>query len=210
MYKKHLRKEFLQKRLLLSKKTIEKYSIEIKSKLFKLLNFDKVKTIHIYLPFETKNEINTFYIINKIIEKYPNISIIIPKMDFKSKIIINYYYQSNLLKKNKIAILEPRDNLSEHFIFPKDKLIDIFIIPLLISDKKGNRVGYGKGYYDKLLANYPKSIKIGLSLFEPINQINDINKYDIKMDYVILPDNFYCYKTNCTNKIICKKQHNIQ
>ena len=99
MYKKHLRKEFLQKRLLLSKKTIEKYSIKIKSKLFKLLNFNKVKTIHIYLPFETKNEINTFYIINKIIEKYPNISIIIPKMDFKSKIIINYYYQSNLLKK---------------------------------------------------------------------------------------------------------------
>ena len=98
------------------------------------------------------------------------------------------------LIKNKIGILEPRDNLSEYLIFPKDKLIDIFIIPLLISDKKGNRVGYGKGYYDKLLANYPKSIKIGLSLFEPINQINDINKYDIKMEYLILPDNFYCYK----------------
>ena len=65
-------------------------------------------------------------------------------------------------------------------------------IPLLCFDNFGNRVGYGGGYYDKLLSKCKKNtVKIGLSFFQPVKKINDINSNDVKMDYCICPNKVY-------------------
>ena len=75
-------------------------------------------------------------------------------------------------------------------MFPAE--IDLVIVPLLCFDKKGNRVGYGKGYYDRFLKQCRKDcIKIGFSYFDPIDQVEDINKFDVKLDYGITPDAIY-------------------
>jgi 5-formyltetrahydrofolate cyclo-ligase len=72
------------------------------------------------------------------------------------------------------------------------KSIDISFVPLLIFDMKGNRVGYGKGYYDKFLAICRKDmIKIGFSYFEPIDEIEDVNTFDIPLNYCITPERIY-------------------
>jgi 5-formyltetrahydrofolate cyclo-ligase len=69
------------------------------------------------------------------------------------------------IKKNEYNIPEPVDGLE----VPAIK-IDVVFIPLLAYDKKGNRVGYGKGFYDKFLAECkPETIKIGLSFLNPKN-----------------------------------------
>lgn len=63
------------------------------------------------------------------------------------------------------------------------------LIPLLAFDKKGYRVGYGKGFYDRFLADCrPDVVKVGLSVFEPIDEIADLNEFDIKMDFCITPN----------------------
>jgi 5-formyltetrahydrofolate cyclo-ligase len=67
------------------------------------------------------------------------------------------------------------------------------IVPLLAFDKKGYRVGYGKGFYDRFLANI-ETQKVGLSFFEPIEEINDVHLNDIRLDQCITPNGIINFK----------------
>jgi 5-formyltetrahydrofolate cyclo-ligase len=70
--------------------------------------------------------------------------------------------------------------------------IDVVFVPLLAYDTLGNRVGYGKGFYDTFLSECkPDVLKIGLSFFEPENIIEDLNQNDIKLDICINPSHIY-------------------
>ena len=66
-----------------------------------------------------------------------------------------------ILKENKYGIPEPINGIQIN-----SDIIDVVFVPLLAYDSKGNRVGYGKGFYDRFLENLgSKTIKIGLSFF---------------------------------------------
>ena len=76
--------------------------------------------------------------------------------------------------------------------------IDLIIIPLLAFDTKGNRVGYGKGFYDRFLQGCrPDTLKLGVCLDEPVQRIDDVETHDIPLDLCISPigihlfDGFY-------------------
>ncbi|HTG57240.1 MAG TPA: 5-formyltetrahydrofolate cyclo-ligase, partial [Niabella sp.] len=70
--------------------------------------------------------------------------------------------------------------------------IDLVILPLLCFDKLGYRVGYGKGFYDKFLEQVSDEvIKVGLSYYEPIDKIQDLNEFDVPLDYCITPERMY-------------------
>jgi len=85
--------------------------------------------------------------------------------------------------KNKWNILEPKYSNKTN-----NKDLEVVFIPLIICDFKGNRIGYGKGFYDKFLAKCSKSIlKIGLNFFEPILEEIINEKHDITLDYLVTP-----------------------
>jgi 5-formyltetrahydrofolate cyclo-ligase len=72
---------------------------------------------------------------------------------------------------------------------------DIILIPLLAFDKKGQRVGYGKGFYDRYLALCrPGCLKIGISLFEPVDLIEEVESHDIPLDIAICPAKLYDFR----------------
>ena len=72
-------------------------------------------------------------------------------------------------------------------MFPEE--LDLIFVPLLAYDKKGHRVGYGKGYYDRFLKECKDDcIKIGFSFFEPEDSIEGVNRHDVKLDYCITPE----------------------
>ena len=72
---------------------------------------------------------------------------------------------------------------------------DLILIPLLAFDKKGHRVGYGKGFYDRYLALCrPDCLKIGISLFEPVELIEDVESYDIPLDLAVCPSQIYDFR----------------
>jgi 5-formyltetrahydrofolate cyclo-ligase len=92
-------------------------------------------------------------------------------------------------KKNKYNILEPLYGLE----VPVAK-IDVIFVPLLAFDIKGNRVGYGKGFYDKFLAKCkPETVKIGLSFFEAEEKIEDVSENDIQLNYCVTPNNIFTF-----------------
>ena len=88
---------------------------------------------------------------------------------------------------NQWGIPEPIDGIPI-----ADEKIDVVFVPLLAYDIFGNRVGYGKGFYDHFLHSCkPEVIKIGLSFFEPEQQIDGIFSGDIALDYCITPKKVY-------------------
>ena len=84
------------------------------------------------------------------------------------------------LKINKYGIPEPE---KKDLVYP-----DILLIPLVAFDKKLNRLGYGGGYYDRLIAKLSKKKKIvtiGLAITVQKLDTFPINKYDQKLDYIV-------------------------
>jgi 5-formyltetrahydrofolate cyclo-ligase len=72
--------------------------------------------------------------------------------------------------------------------------IDMILVPLLAFDKKGYRVGYGKGFYDKYLADCRKNcIKAGFSYFDPVDEIADKGDFDVPLDLCITPQSVYVF-----------------
>jgi 5-formyltetrahydrofolate cyclo-ligase len=95
-----------------------------------------------------------------------------------------------LLSQILLHVLVPSDYKLEKF----DK-IDIILIPLLVFDKFGNRVGYGKGIYDRILNQLNNDcLKIGLSFFEVSKENIQVNFYDQSLDYCQTPEKLYKFK----------------
>jgi 5-formyltetrahydrofolate cyclo-ligase len=95
------------------------------------------------------------------------------------------------LTQNQWHILEPNFKLNYQLSIINYQLV---IIPLLAYDYSGNRVGYGKGYYDRFLAQCsPNTIKVGLSFFEPVQLVEDVNQHDVRLDYCVTPTKVWVF-----------------
>ena len=124
----------------------------------------------------------------KLLEK-KNYKISLPKIKRKNQMNFFEWSFDDPLSINKYGIPEP---ISKKIIYP-----DVLIIPLVAFDNELNRLGYGGGYYDRYLAKSFKKkriIKIGIAYsFQKVNKI-PINKYDIRLDYIITEEKFYKWK----------------
>jgi len=185
MTKSELRKTYKTLRNNLSENDIDEFSLAIANQLLKLPIWDYT-FYHIFLAIEELKEVNTDYILNILSGKDKNI--LISKSDFNTGEMIHFLLTDNtVIKKNHYNIPEPVDGIE----ISNDK-VNVVFIPLLAFDKTGNRVGYGKGFYDRFLANCkPETLKIGLSFFEAENEITDVFESDVKLDYCVTPEMVY-------------------
>ena len=188
MKKADLRVKYKALRNALSKDTVEDLSLDIANNLIKMPIWEH-SFYHLFLSIVEHKEINTEYILNILAGKDKNI--VISKSDFKTTTLINYLLtDSTVIKKNSWNIPEPVDGIPI-----ANSQIDVVFIPLLAFDENGNRVGYGKGFYDNFLANCkPETIKIGLSFFEAEAQIEDFYEGDITLDYCVTPLKVYQFQ----------------
>ena len=188
MKKEDLRREYKLKRSQLPSSEIKSCSEQIfhliKSH-FRLHN----KTIHIFLPIANFNEIHTASFIEFLFQLKCTVATSITHFNplGLTHCIID---KNTTYEKDKFGIPCPIERLAI-----AENKIDIVIIPLLAFDKKGARVGYGKGLYDRFLAECnPNCIKIGVSLFEPTPSISGVDKNDVSLDYCATPKKIYSFK----------------
>ena len=185
--KKELRSKYKVLRDKLSKKDIEISSLAIANQLLALPIWEK-SYFHIFLPITEQKEVDTELILHLLSGK--DKEIIISKADFDSRKMTHFLLTDNTkIKKNRYHIPEPVNGIE----IPSHK-IEVVFVPLLAYDKQGHRVGYGKGFYDNFLAECAtETIKIGLSIFEAEELIDDVYENDIKMDYCITPNKIYTF-----------------
>ena len=187
MNKKELRKKYKELRQFLSPEEIEDKSLAIANQLLRLDIWDKLY-FHLFLTIEEQKEINTEYILQILAGK--DKEIVISKCNFESLSMTHFLLTDNTkIKKNSYNVPEPVDGLEV-----PDTKIDVVFVPLLAYDKQGNRVGYGKGFYDNFLSKCkPETIKIGLSFFPPEEKIEDVSANDMKLDFCVTPDKVICF-----------------
>ena len=184
--KSELRNKYSFMRKSLSIKQIEESSLSISNKLFKIPIWDK-KFYHIFLTSKKKKELNTNFIQDILFKK--NKSVVVPKMIDKNSLEHVLLTEKTVIKENSFGILEP---FSQNDKIVEPNILDVVIIPLIIFDLNGNRVGYGKGYYDRFLKTCRKDIiKIGISFFEPVDSIIDVSKNDVSLDYAITSNSIF-------------------
>ena len=193
MKKAEARKYYLQKRKAFSEKEIVEQSQKIADLFFENFDLSYFETIHIFLPILKQKEIDTFLIINKIQSDFKKVKIAIPRVIPESFEMESYLFTNkDDLLVNKWEILEPNPNAKNQI---RHAELSAVLIPLLIFDTQGNRVGYGKGFYDRFLAECQQDVlKIGLCFEKPLDIIEDVNELDIKLDFCIIPEKVYNFK----------------
>lgn len=187
MIKKELREIFRGKRNSISHTEKEKLDDLILIQ-FQKIPFHDLQMVHTFLSSEKLGEPDTSRILRYLRFCFPGIGIAAPKID-SDRLAMKHFLidKEEDIQQNNFGIDEPVSGVQ---IEPDE--IDLVIVPLLIFDRQGFRVGFGKGYYDRFLRECREDVlKVGISFFEPVNKISDTDKFDISLDYCCTPHNLY-------------------
>lgn len=189
--KKNIRKRVLAQRQSLSNQEFWALNEEL-LKQVSTIDWSKYKYVHLFLPIRENREIDTFELISFFRQHYPQLKIVVPRSDLENHTMqhILFDHEYTILKKNKYHIPEP-----VYGIAIAEQLIDVVLVPLLAVDSKGNRIGYGGGFYDRFLARCRADCqKIGLSLF-PIAETEFFSEeFDVRLNACITPKliHYFC------------------
>ena len=185
MLKSDARKELLAKRKNLTASECLKWD-DLLLIQFQKINFSNVHTVANFYPLESHNEPNSLLFTRYLKLMIPGIQMVYPVVNSVNA-TINFYNESEEILFNDWGIAEPA---STEMVEPSS--IDAVIVPLIGFDIRGQRIGYGKGFYDKYFENYPQHRpRIGVSYFEPLSNIQDTHEFDVPLTHCITPWNSY-------------------
>lgn len=181
MLKKELRAYYKNKRLTLSQDEVFLFSKQITERLLDFFPFEKGMRVHVFLPIEKLKEIQTSSLIKELWHR--GVDVFVPRV-VGDDIVSLPYTSDTALEVNYWGIHEPvisKNALAEpHF--------DVVVVPVLYVDKKGHRIGYGKGFYDRFFNIINKdAVKIGVNYFTPDENIDDADAWDVRLDYLVTP-----------------------
>ena len=184
MDKQALRKYYKQQRASLDETKVADLSLAIANEALKLPIWEHTN-YHIFLTIENKKEVDTSYLLH--ILQGRDKTIIVSKSNFETHTLQHILLQENTpIQISAYGIPEPINGIE----VPVTS-IDIVFVPLLAFDKKGHRIGYGKGFYDRFLQQCKlETIFIGLSFFEAKDEIPN-DALDIPLHYCITPTKVY-------------------
>ncbi len=178
--KSELRKRYKEKRAALSAKDVLDFSSAIFLQFQRNFSDVKMQNVHVFIPIEKLNEVKTELFIEYFLRQ--NIKVFAPRISGEQLEHIEIDAFTNF-EVNSWGISEPEGSAVDsktHF--------DAVIVPLLYCDAFGNRIGYGKGFYDRFFSEMnPDVIKIGVNFFLPNEKISDVSAHDIPLDYLVTP-----------------------
>ena len=179
--KQTLKSEISEKRKALSKEEIKGKSSKIKENLYSLEEFKKAKNILFYVSFN--DEVDTHEIIKELLANKEK-NIIVPYVVKNNPILqLSEIKNFNELEPKTWGILEPKDEFIRKFDIEN---VDLVIIPGIVFDQNGHRIGYGYGYYDRFLKKLDKNVvKIGFGFeFQIVDKIPE-EKHDVPVDIMV-------------------------
>ncbi|WP_066497579.1 5-formyltetrahydrofolate cyclo-ligase [Abyssisolibacter fermentans] len=175
-----IRIDMLKKRRNMTKEEVAFNSDRIKTMLTEMNIIKKSKTIMLYLSFG--NEVNTFSLLEWCIKN--NKKVVVPYCIEKEKKIIPSEIRNvdEDLTKSPLGFLQPKlDKLKEVPVLD----IDLVIVPGVVFDIKGNRIGFGGGYYDRFLNRALNATSIAVCHdYQLLGEVPK-DKYDVPMNQIV-------------------------
>jgi 5-formyltetrahydrofolate cyclo-ligase len=183
MLKADLRRLMLTRRRALPPAELATRSARVAARLF--ADFDLVNwgTVHVFLPLQRRQELNTWLIIRCLWAEWPATRVVVPVVEADGTLTHRLLTAATPLQESAWGIPEPIDS---PVISPAE--IDAVLLPLLAFDEQGQRVGYGKGFYDRFLLECPQARRIGLSLEPPVPRIEDVWPGDVLLHACVTPE----------------------
>lgn len=179
MDKQALRKTYLEKRKALSDADYSAANEQLLSLVQANRQMLGTGPIHIFLPIEKFREVDTWPIVHWLWEqRIPTMTSI---TDTEKGTLAHVWFDAQTsFVTNPWGIPEPVNAT------PANPLACTAVfVPLLVADRQGHRIGYGKGFYDQFLSSLPSYIvKIGLSALPLVDEIEGIEAHDVRMDRV--------------------------
>ncbi len=187
MTKKEIRKKYLEMRKTLSNDEVLSLSERIFKNFINTFEVKEGQKIHIFISIAKLKEVQTGLFISYFLQN--KVHIYLPKM-IGDHIIAVPFNRDTEMKVNSWGIAEPVQNNDAGV-----NDFDYIITPLLYCDDKGNRVGFGKGYYDGFFSKINSECKkIGVGFYAPDESIDDLNSNDIPLDYLVTPTEVLSFK----------------
>jgi len=154
--KRKLRGQFLESRNSLSRDEIDFKSKKIEKKLFALPEFQRAKTVMFYVSF--RSEVKT----EKMIRNALNLGkrVAVPIVDREKITVSEIKNLRKELSKGSFGLREPKKEFRRRV---DQKKIDLVVVPGVVFDRTGGRLGYGRGYYDRFLRSRPIALRMGRS-----------------------------------------------
>jgi len=184
MNKSELRKWYLTKQKSMGADERLSRSRAIADLFFSSFDLTHVTYLHCFIPIAKFNEVDTQPIFERLWREHSNVQTVVPRVDFQTMEIINLTFGPETeLARNAWDIEEPT-----HEEMVETKKLDMVLVPGLCFDRLGYRVGYGKGFYDRLLKRCRYDcVRVGLSYFEPVERIDDVHDADVRLDAIVKP-----------------------
>lgn len=175
--KSRIREQYKEKRKNIPPEEKEKMDIEICKRFLALSSYRFSDTVLLYSPL--KNEIDTGMIVTDALSKGKKVAY--PRCLQNNEMVYHYINSLSQLVPGKYGISEPEKSLP---VYTNGIGHTICVLPGVVYDKRGYRLGYGKGYYDRFLSSF-KGIKAGLIYSDFIIDEIPKGKYDLPSDIVV-------------------------
>lgn len=175
--KRRLRKRMKAKRAALPKDERQARSARVVEQIEAMERFQRASVIHSFIPDEARNEVNLAPLLKKIVASKKLLAPVVQGGDLISVEIASL----DDLEPNALGVLEPKSRTPS----PLEAEIDLALVPLLAADRSGNRLGYGKGYYDRFFKRLNKPIfKLGVAFDLQIVRRVPTTADDVKLDAI--------------------------
>jgi 5-formyltetrahydrofolate cyclo-ligase len=189
MQKINARQLYREKRMALSEQERVKLD-DLMLIRFQTADLPFIASLLSYWPIEENNEPDTHLFTEFLKFRNPEVKVCYPVSNFTTGVMNAVATDiDTAFTKQDLNIFQP-----DHGEILRPEELDMVFVPLLIFDKRGYRVGYGRGFYDKYLAGCRKDcIKVGFSYFEPVDAIDGRHEFDVPLDLCITPQNVYVF-----------------
>ena len=174
MNKSELRTYIKQQKRSFSRQQLEEWSLDIITRLKQEPHFQQAQTVLLY--YALPDEVDTRDLLAALNDK----TVLLPRVIDDENMEIRYYQGAEDLQAGAFGIMEPCGQR-----FTDYEKIDVAVIPGMAFDRQGNRLGRGRGYYDRFLSRVPYIYKIGLCFPFQLTDKVPAEDNDICMDVVI-------------------------
>lgn len=178
--KRKLRKRFIELRKKMSAIEVYSKSCFIFSKLINTEEYQNAEIIHCYVSISIQNEVETRNMIQHMLDHGKIVAL--PKIEKNGRLSHFIIQDLEELQENKWGVAEPVANNKNRL---DTNVLDLVIVPMVAGDEQKNRLGYGKGYYDRFLSGL-RATKTGV-LFDAQLFKNTLprDKFDVQLDMLI-------------------------